>query len=163
MKCRFLEIKRILAALFLLASIPLQTVKADAHQSKDIGTQSKTPARGSVAAGIEILTDTEGVDFNSYLREVYLSVKKEWFANMPPSVEMGNQGVNTVEFRIQQNGNVPRDFLKMAYRSGKSDLDAASLQAVRGAGPFNPLPEKFSQPFILLRLTFYYNIQPPKR
>jgi outer membrane biosynthesis protein TonB len=47
------------------------------------------------------------------------------------------------------------------YRSGKDELDTASLPAVREAEPFKPLPEKFSQPFILLRITFYYNLKPP--
>lgn len=60
-----------------------------------------------------MLTDTEGVDFNSYLRDVYLSVKKHWFANMPPSVEKGQQGTNTIEFHVLQDGSVPKDSIKI--------------------------------------------------
>ena len=80
---------------------------------------------------------------------------------MPPSVEKGEQGVNSVEFHILQNGTVPKDSVKMGFQSGKTALDAASLQAVREAAPINHLPDKFSQPFIVLRITFYYNVKPP--
>jgi len=42
-------------------------------------------------AGIEMLTPTEGVDFNDYLARVYQSVKRNWFAVMPASVELGDK------------------------------------------------------------------------
>jgi hypothetical protein len=103
---------------------------------------------------MQVLTNTEGVDFNQYLREVYLSVKKRWFANMPPSVEKGDQGVDSVEFRILQDGSVPKDSLKVVVSSRKTALDEASLQGIREAAPFSHLLEKFSQPFVELRFVF---------
>jgi TonB family protein len=90
------------------------------------------------------------------------SVKEKWMVNMPPSVMLGNQGVNTVEFRVLRDGTIPKEFIKMVFRSGKNDLDIASLQAIRQASPISHLPEKFSQPFILLRFMFYYNSHAPK-
>ena len=123
---------------------------------------NSTASIGSARAAIEIRTDTEGVDFNPYLRELYFSVKKRWFANMPPSVEKGQQGRNTVEFRVLQDGSVPNDSVKMVFSSEKSDLDSASLQGLREAAPFNQLPGAFSKPFIVLRFTFYYNLPLPQ-
>ena len=120
------------------------------------------PKGAAAGCGMEMLTDTKGIDFKPYIHNVYLSVKKSWFASMPPSVGKGQQGVNAVEFRILQDGNVPKDFLKMTSASGKNDFDAASVQAVREAAPFSHLPEKFSQPFITLRFTFYYNVAIPQ-
>lgn len=110
----------------------------------------------------EILSDHEGIDFNATLREICLSVKQSWFEHMPPSALLGNEGVNTVEFRILQEGNIPEDSVKMTLRSNKTDLDAASVQAIRKARSVSHLPEKFSQPFIVVRSTFYYNSSPPK-
>lgn len=81
---------------------------------------------------------------------------------MPPSVESGQQGINTVQFRVLKDGTVPEDFLKLVFSSEKKDLDEASLQGVRKAAPFSHLPETYSQPFIVLRFTFYYNIAPKK-
>jgi|SRR5215469_1162695 len=112
---------------------------------------------------MEILTDREGADFAPTLREVCTSVQHAWFVNMPPSVSLGNQGTNTVEFHVLRDGTISKDSVKMVIASGKSDLDAASLKAIRGADPVSHLPEKFSQSFIVLRLTFHYNISTPKQ
>jgi TonB family protein len=124
--------------------------------------QNGSDSKGTAVCAIEMLSDTEGVDFNSYLRDVYYSVKKTWFGNMPPSVEKGQQGTNTFEFHVLQDGSVPKDSLKMVQTSDKSDLDAASLQGIREAMPFHHLPEQFSKPYIVLRFTFYYNLRPPR-
>ncbi len=124
--------------------------------------QDGSGLKGTAGLAIEMLSDTEGVDFNSYLRDAYLSVKKNWFANMPPAVEKGQQGINTVELRVLQDGSVPKDFLKMVRSSEKSDFDRASLQGVRDAAPFHHLPEAFSKSYIVLRFTFYYNLPPPR-
>ena len=77
---------------------------------------------------------------------------------MPPSVESGQPGVNRAEFRILQDGKVPADFLKLTVQSGKEEFDRASLTAIRASTPFSQLPEKFSHPFIAVRITFYYNM-----
>jgi TonB family protein len=146
----------------LFVSALFLTTQTATPQTKDAPPQSNSPApRGKASAGIELLTDPEGVDFNNCLRQVYFSVQKNSYASMPPSVEKGNQGVNAVKFRILRDGSVPKDSVELMYRSGKDELDTASLPAVREAEPFKPLPEKFSQPFILLRITFYYNLKPP--
>jgi TonB family protein len=105
----------------------------------------------------EILTDREGVDFTQIVKEVCLSVSHAWFANMPPAVLLGEEGVNTIEFRILRDGGIPKEFVKITHLSGKDILDAASLRAIREAAPVSHLPEKFTQPFIVMRFNFYYN------
>jgi TonB family protein len=159
----FQPISRILV-LALLASTQFYSLESNAafKNNNDVPQQQNGSSVPRGAAGIEMRTDTEGVDFNSYLRDVYISVKKRWFANMPPSVEKGQQGKNTVEFHVLQDGSVPRDSLKMVLSSEKSDFDSASLQGVREASPFNHLPASFSKPYIVLRFTFYYNLPIPR-
>ena len=143
----------------ILVSVPLHPVgtvvlpNSDARQS-----EGSTPKHGQARSGLEMLTDTEGIDFNAYLRTVYISVRQNWFAVMPPSIEKGQPGVNSIEFRIMQDGKIPEDSVKLTTHSGKEDLDRASLSAIRASAPFSHLPEKFSQPFIALRITFYYNM-----
>jgi TonB family protein len=150
--------------LAFLASTQFQTLETTvAYQSKDVPPQSSNSAP-KVGAGctIELFSGREGVNFDPYLREVYLSVKKRWFANMPPSIEKGQQGKNTVEFRVLQDGNVPKDSVKMVSSSEKSDFDAVSLETIGDAAPFNHLPEKFSKSYIVVRFTFFYNLSPQK-
>jgi TonB C terminal len=116
--------------------------------------------RGSVGAGIEMLTPTEGVDFNDYLARVYQSVKRNWFAVMPASVELGDKGVVSLQFRIMKNGGVPDGEPVKVFGSGKEPLDRAAISSIRSSNPFEPLPPAFSGPYIELRFTYYYNLQP---
>ncbi len=115
---------------------------------------------GSAYAGIEMLTPNEGVDFNDYLARVYQSVKRNWFAVMPASVELGDQGVVSLQFRIMRNGVVPDGEPVKVRPSGKEPLDRAAISSIRTSNPFEPLPPAFSGPYIELRFTYYYNLQP---
>ena len=116
--------------------------------------------RGQVGAGIEMLTPTEGVNFNDYLARVYQSVKRNWFAVMPASVELGDKGVVSLQFRIMRNGGVPDGEPVKVFGSGKEPLDRAAISSIRASNPFEPLPPAFSGPYIELRFTYYYNLQP---
>ena len=121
---------------------------------------AKTQPRAKAYAAVEMLTPDEGTDFSAYLTSVYLSVKREWLAQMPPSVEKGERGIVQVEFRVQRDGKVPADSVKLTTHSYKDELDRVARSAIQAAAPFNTLPSKFSQPFIDLRMTFFYNIDP---
>jgi outer membrane biosynthesis protein TonB len=116
--------------------------------------------RGSVGAGIEMLTPTEGVDFNDYLNRVYITVKRNWFAVMPASVELGDKGVVSLQFKILRSGGVPDGEPVTVFGSGKEPLDRAAISSIRASNPFEPLPPAFSGPYIELRFTYYYNLQP---
>jgi TonB family protein len=116
--------------------------------------------KGQVGAGIEILTDTQGVDFNDYLRRIYFIVKNNWYAVMPPSVSLGDQGVVSLQFRIMRDGNVPDGMPVQVFGSGKEPLDRAAYSSIRASNPFPPLPAQFTGPYIELRYTYYYNLQP---
>jgi TonB family protein len=134
---------------------------ATAQQSGPSSTPSKKAAAYS---GLEMLTPDGGADFGEYLKSVYKSVKLRWFAGMPKSVSDGEQGVVIIKFHIQTDGTIPADSLKFDIPpSGKDELDKAALKAVQLAAPFGNLPAKFTQPFIDLRMTFFYNIEPGKR
>lgn len=160
----FLKSQRCLLVLTLFAGALFQVVLPAELQNRETPPQSSAaPKHPTVAASLDMVSDKNGVDFNAYLREVYFSLKKSWLGyNLPPSIEKGLQGKNIVEFRILQDGSIPKDSLKMIASSEKSELDAASLAAVREAAPFSHLPEKFLEPFIVLRMTFYYNLTPQK-
>lgn len=116
---------------------------------------------GTAGAGVEMLTDTEGVDFNDYLRRVYITVKQNWFSVMPESVKLGDQGVVSLQFKIMRNGNVPDGDPQRVFGSGKEPLDRAAVSSIRASNPFPPLPEQFKGPYIELRFTYYYNLPIP--
>jgi hypothetical protein len=149
-----------LLVLATLVSVPFQMVGTVALPNGDVPQSGDSTARhGQVrSSGLEILTDTEGIEFNPYLLTALLSVRQNWYAVIPPSVDSGEQGINTAEFRILRDGKVPMDFLKLTIHSGNEEFDKASLTAIRASTPFSHLPEKFSGPFIVVDITFYYNM-----
>lgn len=113
---------------------------------------------GTAYGGLEMLTPDQGVDFSSYLQRVYLTVKRNWFAVMPPSVELGDRGIVVLTFRIMRDGNVPAPEPLIRQNSGKEPLDRAAFSSVRASTPFEPLPAQFTGPYIELRYTYLYNI-----
>jgi hypothetical protein len=113
--------------------------------------------RGTAGAGIELLTDTQGVDFNDYLRRVYYTVKRNWFAVMPPSVELGERGKLSLVFKIMRDGSVPDNDPQLYFGSGKEPLDRAAVSSIRSSNPFPQLPPAFNGPYIELRYTYCYN------
>lgn len=117
---------------------------------------------GTAAAGIQMLTDTEGIDFNDYLRRVYLTVQRNWYAVMPASVELGDQGIVSLQFKIMKNGAVPDGDPAQVFSSGKEPLDRAAFSSIRASNPFPPLPPGFKAEYIELRFTYYYNLEPPR-
>ena len=115
---------------------------------------------GTAYGGIEMLTPDEGVDFNNYLNRVYVTVKRNWFAVMPGSVELGEKGIVYLTFRINRDGSVPSDEPVIERNSGKEPLDRAAYSSVRASNPFEPLPPQFKGPYIELRYRYYYNLMP---
>ena len=113
-----------------------------------------------VESEINIVTDGEGLDWTPYWRAISTSVRKSWIANMPESVHQGQQGRNSVGFSVQRDGSVPQDSVKLVSGSDTRELDEASIKAVYAAAPFGHLPERFSEPSILLCAVFYYNARP---
>jgi TonB family protein len=115
-------------------------------------------AQGTAGAGIEMLTPTEGVDFTSYLARVLASVKRNWYAVMPESARLGDQGRVVLQFRILRDGEVPGEEPQLMNGSGKEPLDRAAMSSIRSSSPFEPLPSAFSSPYIELRFIFLYNL-----
>ena len=114
--------------------------------------------QGYLGGNVELLTPTEGVDFSNYLARVLASVKRNWYAVMPESAQLGDKGVVVLQFRIQHNGVVPENEPALLGSSGKEPLDRAAVSAIRASTPFDQLPPAFSGPHIELRFKFLYNL-----
>jgi TonB family protein len=118
-------------------------------------------SQGAGFGGVEILTDTQGVDFNDYIRRLLVIVKRNWYSVMPPSVQLGDTGKVGLQFKILANGGVPDDDPKRVFGSGKEPLDRAAVSSIRASNPFPPLPPGFKGPYIELRIDYYYNLPLP--
>jgi TonB family protein len=108
--------------------------------------------------GVMMMTPTDGVDFDSYLKRVVESVRRNWYAIMPESANMGDKGIVVLTFRITKDGIVPVPDPNLERTSGKEPLDNAAMSAIRASSPFEPLPSQFKRPYIELKFAFFYNI-----
>jgi TonB family protein len=116
-----------------------------------------TPNNG-MSGAYQILTPTEGVDFSDYMARVLASVRRNWYAVMPESAQLGDRGRVILEFSIRRDGSVPNDDPQRLMGSGKEPLDRAAVSAIRSSNPFDHLPPAFSGPEIRLRFIFLYNL-----
>ena len=113
---------------------------------------------GGVGNGVDILSDTQGVDFSAYIRRLLATLQRNWEAVMPESVRMGERGIVYTTFQINPDGSVSAPDPTLERTSGKEPLDNAAMAAIHASNPFEPLPSQFHGPYLKLRIVFLYNI-----
>jgi TonB family protein len=121
-------------------------------QEGDFGLDTK--ARGRQYGALDILSDTQGVDFGPYLQRVVQEVREHWYAAIPESAEM-KKGKLQIEFAITKDGSVAG--MQLSLSSGDNALDRAAWSGIQGSNPFPPLPSEFHGNYLALRFRFYYN------
>lgn len=128
------------------------------------GVYGGPPAPGAVgpgmAQGYQILSNTQGVDFSSYIQRLLATLKQNWYAVMPQSAMMGDKGVVYTTFQINPDGSVSPPGPTLERSSGKQPLDNAAMSAIHASNPFEPLPAAFHGPYLKLRIVFLYNVTP---
>lgn len=123
-----------------------QVVWPEAEHSHDQKPRSK--------GLVEILSDTQGVDFGPYLQAMLLVVRANWYHLIPKSAEM-RKGKLAIEFAIAKDGKVTD--MRLIASSGDVILDRPAWGSITSSNPFPPLPGDFTGPYLALRVHFYYN------
>ena len=113
-----------------------------------------TGAHGRQVGNLEILSDTQGVDFGPYLQRVLHDVRQNWYNAIPESA-WGKHGNLIIEFAITKDGKVAG--MKLVATSGDIPLDRAAWAGIVGSDPFPALPTNFGGQYLALRFRFYYN------
>jgi TonB family protein len=113
-----------------------------------------TGAHGRQLGALDILSDTQGVDFGPYLQRILQDVKENWYHLIPESAEM-KKGKLAIEFAITKDGKVAD--MKLIASSGDAALDRPAWGSITASNPFPPLPSDFTGPYLALRFRFYYN------
>ncbi len=121
----------------------------------DLGLGQRQPT--ARMGPMEIMTDTQGVDFGPYLQRVLHDVKQNWYNIIPESAmaPLLKKGKVSIEFAITKNGQVAG--LRYVNGSGDVALDRAAYGGITASNPFPPLPGEFGGQYLGLRFTFFYN------
>ena len=138
------------AALGQSNASPPSGQKPKAH---DYGLGIGAPA-GKHLGGVDVLSDTQGVDFGPYLSEVLVEIRNNWYRLIPESAAM-KKGKLAIEFAITKEGKLAD--MRLVATAGDMILDRAAWGSITTCNPFKPLPEKFSGQYLALRMRFYYN------
>ncbi len=139
------------------SAIQQATQAAAAHrggggQEGDFGLG--TGAHGRQLGNLEVLSDTQGVDFGPYLQRILQEVRENWYRAIPESAEM-KKGKLAIEFAITKDGKVAD--MRLMASSNDVALDRAAWAGISASNPFPPLPSDFTGPYLALRFRFYYN------
>src|SRR5208337_1026877 len=116
-----------------------------------------TGAHGRQVGNLEILSDTQGVDFGPYLQRILRDVRVNWYNAIPESAQM-KHGNLIIEFAITKDGKVAG--MKLVATSGDIPLDRAAWAGITASDPFPPLPNEFTGQFLALRFRL---LQPHQR
>jgi len=123
------------------------------------GGLSRHPGAGS--GGVQVLSDTQGVDFSSWLARWHYVTEQTWDPLIPDEVNppISKSGMVAIRFKVLPNGQVTD--MQLEGRSGDSALDRAAWGAISGSS-YQALPRDFHGPYLELRAFFLYNMQPPR-
>ncbi len=139
------------------------TTSTNSGQDAPVST-SKTqepgqpPTAKEQLGGIDLLSDTGGVDFGPYLHSVLKIVKPNWYAVVP---ERGSRALPrevSIEFVILRNGKVKG--MKLIRSSGDVPMDRAAWASIANS-KLPQLPGEYSGQYLALRFHFSYDPDKP--
>jgi TonB family protein len=112
------------------------------------------------AGGIEILSDTQGVDFKSWLDNWRSMTEQTWHELIPKEVTSPmKQGEVAIHFKILPDGRLMDDSMGLESSTGEETMDQAAWDAIASSN-YPPLPKEFHGPYFELRALFIYNVKP---
>jgi TonB family protein len=123
-----------------------------------IYSQASDPAQRTAGNSVEILTQTDGVDFSGFLNGLCKSVRLHWYSVMPREAQLGAKGRVVIRFQIRRDGSLGVGFPEVEVTSGRKNLDDAAIHAIKHSAPFKRFPQEFQGPGVELRVTFCYNL-----
>jgi hypothetical protein len=137
---------------------------ARSHSQGDAGNlgQNEMPMHpGAGTGGVQVLSDTQGVDFTSWLQRWHYETERTWDPLIPDEVNppIYKSGMVAIRFKVLPNGRLMDGSLVLEGRSGDVALDRAAWGALTGS-LYPPLPRDFHGPYLELRAYFMYNMQP---
>ena len=128
-----------------------------AHTRSGNGTQFSASPSNPLGGGIDILSDTQGVDFDPYLRRIIADIKRNWLPLIPEEARppISKQGETYIRFTINPDGNIA--VMHLDGSTHDVAIDHSCWSAIVSEGQFPPLPSQFHGPNLELRIHFLVN------
>lgn len=147
-----------------------QAMRGSQSAGSDRGVGISGGSRGAnVQGGVDILSDTQGVNFQPYLGRIIRLIYEQWIPLLPEETRppLNKSGFTALRITIMPDGNIHvqdgvHNGLVLDSSSHDEALDRAAWGSVTGVGQFPPLPKQFHGPNLELRIHYLVNIKPPE-
>lgn len=146
-----------IACTVLAQPVPQSDPPKDKAPAQENKSDEKKPDITAQRGGIEILSDTMGVDFGPYMKRLRFTVQSHWNALIPEVAlpPLSKSGTVTIELAVMKNGQVRA--MKLVKSSGDLRLDQAAWGGITDSIPLPTLPSEFKGDYLQLRCNFLYN------
>jgi TonB family protein len=122
------------------------------------GIRSGGDGRGAqLGNGVDILSDTQGVDFQPYLQRILRLIYEQWLPLLPEEARppLMKQGLTKIRFTINSDGTIAA--MHLDGSTNDPALDRAAWGSITSVGQFPPLPKQFHGPNLELRIHYLVN------
>lgn len=111
----------------------------------------------AVGSGAEILSDTQGVNFQPYLQRIIRLIYQQWIPLLPEETRppLNKRGTTQIRFTINPDGTIAA--MHLDGSSHDDALNRAAWGSITGVGQFPPLPHQFHGPNLELRIHYLVN------
>jgi hypothetical protein len=123
------------------------------QKSEPAPSQSGSGIQQPTPSGVEILSDTEGVNFKSFLQQWHRITRATWDGLTPPVANSSTAAKVTIRFKILPDGKIKEKSMILEGRSGNTSLDRAAWFALIDSH-YPSLPSEFHGPYLELRAIF---------
>jgi TonB family protein len=143
-----------------------QTASQDMQQAMQ-GSQSAGSDRSvgisggnrgtQVGEGYDVLSDTQGVNFQPYIQRIIRLIYQQWLPLLPEEARppLNKRGTTQVRFTINPDGTIAA--MHLDGSSHDDALNRAAWGSITGVGQFPPLPKQFHGPNLELRIHYLVN------
>ena len=128
----------------------------DASAGQSLGIQGGGGGT-KLGQGVDILSDTQGVDFQPYLQRILREIYQQWIPLIPEEARppLRKQGMTQIRFTINADGTIAA--MHLDGSSHDDALNRAAWGSITGVGQFPPLPKQFHGPNLELRIHYLVN------
>ena len=116
-------------------------------------------AHQGLNTGVDILSDTQGVNFGPYMQRILREIYNTWIPLIPEEARppLNKQGTTQIRFTILPDGHIGA--MHLDGSSHDDALNRAAWGSIVGVGQFPPLPSDFHGPNLELRIHYLVNKQ----
>jgi TonB family protein len=128
-----------------------------AGDNRSMGISGGGRGRAQAGQGVDILSDTQGVNFQPYLARIMREIYEQWIPLLPEETRppLNKQGTTQIRFTINPDGTIAAMHLDGSTHDDA--LNRAAWGSITGVGQFPPLPKQFHGPNLELRIHYLVN------